>query len=229
MQTINIAEAKTAELVSFYNENVQKVSPDAQIIKKFADRATAEKRVADLIAKLEEIDAETAAPDASNGKADTNVHPEPVANDEEPEETDEERAEREEKESRRAAQGGSAFNALQSVLSSIQSSPQTQHYTPSSRSTAKASNSEGVAATWADAEVRKARLHRDGVEVKLDGKVIGQYKSTRDAFRANRLPDNKHIRFRLKLKEAHRKNGGSETFEHNGKKYVFSIVQIDAE
>lgn len=43
---LNIKTAKTAELVAFYNEHADKP------VKKFVDRATAEKRVAALIATL---------------------------------------------------------------------------------------------------------------------------------------------------------------------------------
>jgi hypothetical protein len=239
MQTIQITQASTAELVAFYNANAARVNPDATAIKKFADRKTAEKRVSDLVEKLaahfptEEIPEghiQTAsAPETTeSAETDTNAGAEGAA-DEEPVETEEEKAAREAKEAQRAANGASAFNALQGVLSAMQNAPQTPAPTPSARSTSKAANSEGVAATWADSKVREARLKRDGVKVEQDGKLVGIYKSTRDAFRANRLPDNKHIRFRLKLKEAHRANGGSETFDHNGKKFVFTIVEVDAE
>lgn len=44
---MNVTTAKTAELVAFYNANSGKTA-----IKKFSDRATAEKRVAELIATL---------------------------------------------------------------------------------------------------------------------------------------------------------------------------------
>lgn len=43
---INVQTAKTAELVAFYNAN------SAKTVKKFADRATAEKRVAELLKTL---------------------------------------------------------------------------------------------------------------------------------------------------------------------------------
>jgi len=47
MKTINTNTAKTAELVAFYNANSGKPA-----IKKFSDRATAEKRVAELLKTL---------------------------------------------------------------------------------------------------------------------------------------------------------------------------------
>lgn len=47
---VNISAATTAELVSFYNANCEKVGKVA--VKRFADRKTAEKRVAALMAEL---------------------------------------------------------------------------------------------------------------------------------------------------------------------------------
>lgn len=240
MNFIAIADAKTADLVAFYNVNVVRLV-DGTVVKKFADRKTAEKRVADLVEKLaahfpdQEIP-ENHIPNPNAGEA----VPETAVSDisegaeegAEPTETDEERADREAREAAAAKKGNSAFNALAGVLSAIQATPENGEAPKPiiARSTSpKASNSDGVAASWVDSEVRAARLTRDGVEVKVDGEVVGTYKSTRDAFRANRLPDNKHIRFRLKLKEAHRENGGSATFEHNGKKFVFAIVAIAVE
>lgn len=144
-----------------------------------------------------------------------------------PENGDEE--EDEEDVAQRSAKSHNAFNALQTTLQALNEKNGSEPKPAVKTSGSKASNSDGVAASWADSEVREARLTRDGVKVELEGKEVGTFKSTREAFRALRLPDNKHIRFRLRLKEAHRINGGSETFEQNGKKYVFSIVAIDAE
>lgn len=62
MNTIaNISAATTSELVSFYNANCEKVGKAA--VKRFADRKTAEKRIAALMAELpvEEKAARTAA------------------------------------------------------------------------------------------------------------------------------------------------------------------------
>lgn len=56
--TINIKEATTSELVEFYNANLKElpVSAKKNPVKKFADRKTAEKRVAVLVEDLELID-----------------------------------------------------------------------------------------------------------------------------------------------------------------------------
>jgi hypothetical protein len=83
----------------------------------------------------------------------------------------------------------------------------------------RASNSLGVAISWTNPEVKAARLIRDAVTVETpDGNISG-YRSTREAFRAFRLPDSVHIRFRLKLKASK-----DEIFEYNGVKYRFRIA-----
>lgn len=62
---------------------------------------------------------------------------------------------------------------------------------------ARSAQAEGVAKSWHDPAVRAARAQRNGVEV--NGV---EYKSTAAAFRALRLPFNKHVAFRGKLKAA---------------------------
>lgn len=311
MNTINIADAKTADLVDFYNKNIVRF-PDGTTIKKFADRKTAEKRVADLVEKIashfpDDETPEGTIPDPNgvneSGQADgaateeqnNEAAPEPeltepatksdaqtdmdgsrLAPEPNDQPTDAERAAMEESEYQLQAQGAndegrlpgggvnlsqapidaegrvidpdanedeeddggassargaSAFNVLQATLAAMndkaQSDAQNGVKTVTRSSSAKASNSDGVAASWVDADIRAARLTRDGVKVDQDGVELGVFKSTREAFRNLRLPDNKHIRFRLKLKEAHRDHGEGATFEHNGKKFNFTIVQVD--
>lgn len=307
MKTINITEAKTADLVNFYNANITRFA-DGTVIKKFADRKTAEKRVADLVEKIashfpgeetpegtipdpnaatgdesdtnESGQADGAATDDQNNEAapesneqaapelsgESEVQPESGASQDmdgsslilEPDDqpTDAERAAMEESEYQAQSsvageegaepnadenddeedegpttRGASAFNVLQATLSALSDKSKLEAENgvkPVTRtSSAKASNSDGVAASWVDADIRAARLTRDGVKVELDGKEVGTFKSTREAFRNLRLPDNKHIRFRLKLKEAHRDQGEGADFEHSGKKYHFTIVQVD--
>lgn len=51
MNMINLTEAKTAELVAFYNENCSAINGNP--VKKFADRKTAERRVGELMATME--------------------------------------------------------------------------------------------------------------------------------------------------------------------------------
>lgn len=83
-----------------------------------------------------------------------------------------------------------------------------------------ASNSAGVAASWANQSVADARLTRDGVSVTVNGKTT-EHKSTRDAFRHYRLLDSKHIRFRGELKAAR-----EATYTENGVDYKFKIVSL---
>lgn len=82
-------------------------------------------------------------------------------------------------------------------------------------------NSLGVAASWADPGVYAARTKRDGVRVTVEG-VKSVHKSTAAGFKAHGLPMEKHIRFRLALKQ----NGNAE-FRHNGKIYRFEIYNED--
>lgn len=70
------------------------------------------------------------------------------------------------------------------------------------------SNAEGVARSWQDPAVRAARSARHGVEV--DGVA---YNSTRSAFRALNLPDNKHVSFRKQLKAAGELEFSGHTFK----------------
>lgn len=82
----------------------------------------------------------------------------------------------------------------------------------------RASNSDGISASWRDESIKKARTTRNKVQVEYKGeKTI--HRSAGAAFLSLGLPDSKCIRFRLKLKAS-----GCETFEHNGEKYVFTLV-----
>lgn len=68
--------------------------------------------------------------------------------------------------------------------------------------------------SWNDAKVAKKRAQRDGVHVT----GVGDFKSVKAAFIAQRLPLGKHIPFRALLKKE-----GTANFEHNDKKIHFSI------
>lgn len=217
---ILIAEVKTADLVKFWNENCTNVQGDYKEVKKFADRETAEKRINTLVGKMDFEDnlyvAEgwMPAPEGYEG-VDADQLPAEEERQEDPEVT--------------AAKAKAATGAFAMLAQSVQDAQQKAAETGESvmgqrKADAKASNSEGVAASWADNEVRASRLKRDSVTVEMDGQNLGVFKSTYEAFRTLRLPNNKHIRFRLKLKEAFRDKGEGATFEHNGKKYEFSIV-----
>lgn len=73
--------------------------------------------------------------------------------------------------------------------------------------------SKGVAESWKNPEVAAKRSKRDGVFV---GKE--HYRSVRAAFEALGLPLEKHIPFRMIVKE-----NGKATFEHEGTKYNFQL------
>lgn len=81
-----------------------------------------------------------------------------------------------------------------------------------------ASNSLGIAASWQDEAVKKARTTRNRVEV-IHNNIREEHKSVRAAFVAYGLPDEKHIRFRMKLKQSL-----AEVFEWNGEKFEFLLV-----
>ena len=76
-------------------------------------------------------------------------------------------------------------------------------------------HSQVIRDSWKDPDVRDARAARHRV------KVAGtEYRSVRAAFEALELPMSQHAAFRRKLKE-----GGKKTFEYEGEKYDFAIVE----
>lgn len=238
MKQIKITDAKTGELVQFYNENCVRIQ-DGIPVKKFTDRETAERRVAKLVEALASYfvgkdPEDEPVPDegmifvAEEGdEAVTTFTPVTTSRVAHMEMTEEE-----EKDLHDAADKSGPFGAMSTAITKLGEKQAAQDASGerATRSDAgRASNSAGVAASWTDADVRTTRLTRDGVQVAVDGATVGTYKSTHEAFRECRLPQSKHIRFRLKLKEAHRTAGQSATFDHNGKAYVFSIVEVSAE
>ena len=78
------------------------------------------------------------------------------------------------------------------------------------------SRANAIAATWNEISIAKARSQRTSVRV-YDGfdQIVAEYKSTAEAFRRLGLPMNKHIAFRMALKAA-----GSKTFAA----YTFKVV-----
>ena len=197
----DVIATKTADLVAFYNAN-----SGSKPIKKFADRRTAETRVIALIESLNAVDApsnESPIPDAKPREevsSDVKTHKaRAVVKKSEPtqEELD--------------AMTDEEYEAF--VKSGLNDSANcvVQNGTPSHRR----SNSEGIAKSWDNKEVAQKRLTRNGVMVE----GVGEFKSVRVAFAALGLPDSKHIRFRMKLKEAGRLN-----FEFGNKSYTFQII-----
>lgn len=197
----DVIATKTADLVAFYNAN-----SGSKPIKKFADRRTAETRVIALIESLNALDEpsnESPIPDAKPREevsSDVKTHKaRAVVKKSEPtqEELD--------------AMTDEEYEAF--VKSGLNDSANcvVQNGTPSHRR----SNSEGIAKSWDNKEVAQKRLTRNGVMVE----GVGEFKSVRAAFAALGLPDSKHIRFRMKLKEAGRLN-----FEFGNKSYTFQII-----
>ena len=197
----DVIATKTADLVAFYNAN-----SGSKPIKKFADRRTAETRVIALIESLNALDEpsnESPIPDAKpREEVSSNVKTHKaraVVKKAEPtqEELD--------------AMSDEEYEAF--VKSGLNDSANcvVQNGTPSHRR----SNSEGIAKSWDNKEVAQKRLTRNGVMVE----GVGEFKSVRAAFAALGLPDSKHIRFRMKLKEAGRLN-----FEFGNKSYTFQII-----
>lgn len=197
----DVIATKTADLVAFYNAN-----SGSKPIKKFADRRTAETRVIALIESLNALDEpsnESPIPDAKPREEvsiDVKTHKaRAVVKKAEPtqEELD--------------AMTDEEYEAF--VKSGLNDSANcvVQNGTPSHRR----SNSEGIAKSWDNKEVAQKRLTRNGVMVE----GVGEFKSVRAAFAALGLPDSKHIRFRMKLKEAGRLN-----FEFGNKSYTFQII-----
>lgn len=197
----DVIATKTADLVAFYNAN-----SGSKPIKKFADRRTAETRVIALIESLNALDEpsnESPIPDAKSREevsSDVKTHKaRAVVKKAEPtqEELD--------------AMTDEEYEAF--VKSGLNDSANcvVQNGTPSHRR----SNSEGIAKSWDNKEVAQKRLTRNAVMVE----GVGEFKSVRVAFAALGLPDSKHIRFRMKLKEAGRLN-----FEFGNKSYTFQII-----
>lgn len=197
----DVIATKTADLVAFYNAN-----SGLKRIKKFMDRRTAEERVIALIESLNALDEpsnESPIPDAKAREgvsSDVKTHKaRAVVKKAEPtqEELD--------------AMTDEEYEAF--VKSGLNDSADcvVQNGTPSHRR----SNSEGIAKSWDNKEVAQKRLTRNGVMVE----GVGEFKSVRVAFAALGLPDSKHIRFRMKLKEAGRLN-----FEFGNKSYTFQII-----
>ncbi|WGN90765.1 hypothetical protein [Burkholderia phage vB_BglM_WTB] len=218
-----IQEAKTSELVAFWNANCEKVGKPA--VKKFTNKETAVKRCTELLEALGNADA----------PADLLAPVEPVAEEVAPTEpvTVEEGVVEDEEDG--ASIPAAPFNIMQSVMSALQgqtkaptsleSLPATRHELSDETADEKipaaprrqASNSSGVASSWAVPEVREARLTRNGVRVTSPEGVTMEHKSVNEAFRFYRLPSSKHIRFRGMLKAAPNK-----TLDFEG--YTFQVI-----
>ena len=75
--------------------------------------------------------------------------------------------------------------------------------------------------SWKNEETRKKRGEQHGARVYKNGIVVGEYPSTYQAFLALGLPQEKHIVFRVKLKDEHRLNKGARL---NFQQYTFELI-----
>lgn len=206
-----IEAAPTKELVAYWNAHATKA------ITKFTDRATAVKRCVDLMMERGEWDEE-------------------AENEEDPNTVEAAEKASEAEAQNDAAENGNSMDTSDADKNYVWPFGKPGEETPeqlaakaaldekaepkkvTKKPSSGASNAAGVAASWADPSVAAARLTRDGVSVTI-GDDVQTFKSTRDAFRALRLMDSKHIRFRGILKA-----NGTATYTENGKEYHFAIL-----
>lgn len=209
-----IEAATTKELVAYWNGHATKS------ITKFTDRATAVKRCVDLMMERGEWDEEqendedpntvAAAEAASNAEAQAEVDAEVQG------ENEFDASEKDKNFVWPFAKAGEETPEQTAAKAALETPKETK--TVTKKAPASGSNSAGVAASWQNPDVAAARLTRDGVRVTFKG-ADSDFKSVREAFRAFRLMDSKHIRFRGILKA-----NGTATYTENGKDYLFAIV-----
>lgn len=179
---MNITAATTAELIAFYNANA------ATPVKRFADRRTAERRVSDLMWKIEL----TAQYGCDHCPA-CNIHL-----------------------SNGVGEHGGDVNGriIRHKTAQFECLGCGAEFGPSIRvAAASATRSAAIAASWTDADVAKARATRDAVQV-TDGKDgRWTFRSVREAFVRLGLPLGQHIRFRGQLKAAREATFGVYEFK----------------
>jgi len=199
-----IEAAPTKELIAYWNSHA------AKPITKFSDRATAVKRCVDLMTERGELDE----------KAEKSA--ELIENEEVNAEEDAEKKLTGQVEGEPKGgvwpfpKAGEETAESLAAKAALDAEPEAKPVTK--KASSGTSNAAGVAASWCDPTVAQARLKRDGVSVTI-GDDVQTFKSTRDAFRALRLMDSKHIRFRGELKKS-----GVAIYTENGIAYVFAII-----
>ncbi|AXF41791.1 hypothetical protein [Pseudomonas phage E79] len=192
----DIQNAEMKELVAFYNAH----NADATV-KRFSDRKTAERR---CLAILNALPAEEEA--FQEEEAPAKVYKTRTSKKKEEEKAEEEDLKPEEEITEEEA------------LEEIRKMREEAKNAPEKVKEAK-DLSAAIANSWKDPEVSKKRTQRHGVAVTVKGKR-GEFRSTNAAFIEFGLPSSKHIRFRMQLKAA-----GKLTFEHEGVKYNFEIIE----
>lgn len=209
---INVKTAKTAELVSFYNDHAGEI--DVAPVKKFADRKTAERRVSKMVDALleakiegEPVDESTCPECGENSGWSTTDFMEQIAQDEEL--------------SRQAA-GGRLSNTMAAEFKMRRDEIRLLELdheciacghvfgkpNPHRKGSHSATRSAGIAKSWENAEVAVKRSTRHIAVV--DGH---EFRSVRQAFVAFQLPLNEHIKFRMELKAAGKLEAYGKTWE----------------
>ncbi|BAM37074.1 hypothetical protein PPSN_gp78 [Pseudomonas phage SN] len=192
----DIQNAEMKELVAFYNAH----NADATV-KRFSDRKTAERR---CLAILNALPAEEEA--FQEEEAPAKVYKTRTSKKKEEEKAEEENLKPEEEITEEEA------------LEEIRKMREEAKNAPEKTKEAK-DLSAAIANSWKDPEVARKRTERHGVAVTVKGKR-GEFKSCNAAFIEFGLPSSKCIRFRMQLKAA-----GKMTFEHEGVKYNFEIIE----
>lgn len=169
---MNVQNATTKDLVEFFNANCEQF--DVKPVKRFADRAAAEKRVQrllDFIAEDATKDAITEVVPGFSNCPHCEIH----------------------------LSGG----YRDGVTKQYTCLTCDHEFGESTRTHVNnhAQRAAAIAKTWKDPSVAAARARRHGVRLVKDGKV-GDFRSVRAAFIAMGLPLNKHIQFRMELKAA---------------------------
>lgn len=179
MNAKQISAAKTAELVAFYNANCAVVGKKP--VSKFADRKTAEKRVAELVASLPK-------PKTNAANYVVGTCPKCGATSD-----------------ITCGHGDKKGNIINEHEALCHSCGHEFNYNTGKALRKVATNpgaAKQIAASWKDPEVFAARITRNNV--KVDGVV---YASVREAFVKLGLPLGQHIKFRMNLKAAGKLEG----------------------
>jgi transcription elongation factor Elf1 len=180
--TMNVTTATTAELVKFYNAHA------AKPVKKFADRKTAERRVADLMKSVPNAN-EFRCPECDSTENLTcgevkyvrgmqTIVNEHIAD---------------------CHNCGHEWNTLTGK--------------PVRKVAASAERSAAIVASWKNKDVAAARAVRHGVVVVTPKGEKREHKSVREAFMVLALPLGQHIKFRGALKAAGRAEFGGYKFQ----------------
>ncbi|QIQ64255.1 hypothetical protein Epa11_00054 [Pseudomonas phage Epa11] len=191
----DIQNAEMKELVAFYNAH----NADATV-KRFSDRKTAERR---CLAILNALPAEEEA--FQEEEAPAKVYKT---------RTSKKKAEEKAEENLKPEEEITEEEALEEIRKMREEAKNAPEKTKETKDLSAA-----IANSWKDPEVARKRTERHGVAVTVKGKR-GEFKSCNAAFIEFGLPSSKCIRFRMQLKAS-----GKLTFEHEGVKYNFEIIE----